>query len=129
MHFNNRRSLTGGSNETKGEAIIGVVKDVRKGLSGADQRVRIKADDGKKGMSLVNAQETEILVPRKYARDLKAEHRYEFHLEDQLFRGGGSDSSRLNGVTMTRRTFDRPVEVRDSGLNGGSASGNGFRRF
>ncbi len=117
MDVSKRRSLTGGGGEPRGDGIIAVVKDIDKSNKGSEKKVKIK-EDGARGQDA-------IFVPKKYAKDLKPEHKYEFHLEADTFRGGGGNS--FSGAAMIRRTNVAPTEIRNGGLSGGGSSGNGFR--
>lgn len=116
MDFSKRRTLTSGGGTEKGSGMVGVVKKVDRAPNGAEQRVKVKTE---------SSAEASIYVPKKYARDLKPEHKYEFHLVDEPFRGGGQRT--FSGVEMSHRTKVQPAEVKTSNM-GGSSTGGGFTR-
>jgi len=112
------RSLAGGRGKPKGDGVVATVKTIDKAPDRNEQKVKVKKDGGRK--------EDYIYVPRKYAKYLKPEHKYQFHLEDSPFRGGGQ--SRFSGAEMIQRTRYEPIEITETGFGGGSmGGGTGFR--
>lgn len=95
----------------KGEDVIGTVKKIDKAPNDRENKVKVRFEGARS--------EDAIYVPKKYAKYLKPEHVYAFHLEDLPFRGGGQ--SRFSGAPMIRRTKMAPEE-----LKGGSGGKSGF---
>lgn len=119
MSFGSRKSLYDKGPE-KGEGLVGTVTGVERAPNASEQKVKVKF----KGRS----QEDAVYVPKKYTRNLKPEHTYEFHLDEVTFRGG--EGMRLAGAAMIRRTQLEPTEVKSSGIgkrspNGRDASSSG----
>ncbi|MCB9990785.1 MAG: hypothetical protein H6867_05330 [Rhodospirillales bacterium] len=106
MEFTKRRTLTGGGAPKKGDGVVGVVKQIDNSPKSSEKRVKVKMEDNS------NAS---IYVPKKFAKDLKPEHSYEFHLDEPAFRGGGQQR-RFSSTEMARRTDVAPTEVRQSRL-------------
>ncbi len=118
MSFDGRRTLTGGGGESATKGVIAVIKNIRKAPDCNERTVKVQfEDDNRYGA---------IYVPAKYAKNLKPERKYEFHLQESSFRGGGQ--SRFSGSEMIRRTKLAPIETKASGLNGGRA-GEGAGKF
>lgn len=118
MSLSSRRSLTGGGGEPQGEKMVATVKGVIKAPNSSEQKVKIRQDNSRV--------EDAIYVPKKFVKNLKPEHKYEFHLEETTFRGGSQ--SRLSGSGMLRRTKVEPTQVKAGGFRGSSSTaGTGFR--
>lgn len=120
MGFSKKRSLTGGGgDDDRTEDVIGTVKKIDKSPNGMENRVKVRLED---------ETNSSIYVPIKYARDLKPEHKYEFHLEESVFRGGET-KGRFRGVEMIRHTRLEPSEVNNSSFSSGGSSSSLGRRF
>lgn len=116
MGFSTNGSLWGRG--PKGQGVIGTVKKIDAAPDIKEQRVKVKLEGGRS--------EDAIYVPRKFAKYLKPEHKYVFHLEETTFRGGGQ--ARFSGATMIRRTKQEPLEIKENGFGGSSKGGGGSFR-
>lgn len=98
-----RRSLTSDPGcEDSSNAVIAKVKDVKKGVTAAERRVKIETSDNQK---------MDLLVESRHAKKLDKEKSYKFHLEEPKYMGGGT--SRMSGMKMTQRAEGAPTPASD----------------